>query len=123
MLSTDSLPEDLLNAQVARLAVFAAVAVALWSIGLVMNRIVTATIQLPPGHSPARAELIEAIGIVLSILLFAYARYSRQAPQTKTDVSLAVMVMFAFLIAMLNSWAGPPRIRVFDLSWITILVL
>jgi eukaryotic-like serine/threonine-protein kinase len=79
--------------------------------------------QMPPGHSPARAELIEAIGIILSILLFVYARYSRQAPQTKTDVSLAAMVLFAFLIAMLNSWAGPPRIRVFDLSWITILVL
>ena len=121
--SADGLPEDLLNGQVARLTVFAAVAVALWSIGLVMNRIVTVAIELPPGHSPARAELIEAIGIVLSILLFVYARYSRHAAQTKTDVSLVVMVLFAFLIAMLNSWVGPPRIRVFDLSWITILVL
>src|SRR5437762_2799580 len=120
--SACGLPDDLLNEQVARLAVFAAVGLALWTIGFVMDRIAGYTLPMP-GHSPAKAELIEGLGIALSILLFVYARYSRQAPQTKTDVSLVAMVLNAFLIAMLNSWATPPRVRVFDLSWIAILVV
>jgi serine/threonine protein kinase len=59
----------------------------------------------------------------LSVLLFLYARYSRQSPQQKTDVGLVTLVINAALIAMLNSWALPPAARLFNLSWIAVLVL
>src|SRR5436190_444976 len=120
---TGGLPDDILNEQVGRLGVFAAVAIALWTFGLVMQRVARLTALETPGHLPARAQLIEVFGIVLAIALFVYARYSRHAPQTKTDVGLVTMVLNAFLISMLNSWAMVPTARIFELSWITVLVL
>jgi len=120
---TGGLPDDILNEQVGRLGVFAAVAVALWTFGLVMERVARLTALTMPGHFPARAQLIEVFGIVLAIALLVYARYSRHAPQTKTDVGLVAMVLNAFLISMLNTWAMVPTARVFELSWITVLVL
>jgi hypothetical protein len=122
-LATGGLPEDMLNEQVARLAVFGAVSLALWTFGLVMEHVARLSLLAMPGHSSARAQLVEAFGIALSIVLLLYARYSRHDPQTKTDVGLVTMVVNAFLIAMLNTWAMPPTLRVLELSWITVLVL
>jgi eukaryotic-like serine/threonine-protein kinase len=122
VLRATGLPEDLLNEQVARLAVFAAVGFALWSFGYVMDRVAVFTLQMP-GHYPERGELIEAVGIALSLALFLYVRYSHHTPQVKSDVGLVSMILNAVLIALLNSWATRPSARVLELSWITILVL
>jgi tRNA A-37 threonylcarbamoyl transferase component Bud32 len=121
--TTGGLPDDMLNEQVGRLTVFAGVAIGLWTFGLLMEHVARFTMLTVPGHSPARAQLIEVVGIILSIALFLYARYSRHTPQTKTDVGLGTMVVNAFLISMLNSWAIIPTARVLELSWITVLVL
>jgi eukaryotic-like serine/threonine-protein kinase len=123
MLATGPLPEEMLNEQVGRLAVFAAVGFSLWTFGFVMEHVTAFAMLQLPGHSAARAKLIEGLGIGLSSLLFVYARYSKQSPGTKTDVGLAAMVINAALIAMLNSWATPPAARLMNLSWITVLVL
>ena len=123
MLATGGLPEEMLSEQVGRLAVFAAVGFSLWTFGFVMEHVVSFTMLQMPGHSPARAKFVEMVGIGLSILLFLYARYSPQSPERKTDVGLVAMVLNAALIALLNSWALPPAARLFNLSWITVLVL
>jgi serine/threonine-protein kinase len=124
MLATGGgLPEEMLNEQVARLALFAAVGFSLWTFGFVMEHVASFSMLQMPGHSPARAKLVEVLGIGLSILLFLYARYSKHSPQTKTDVGLVTMVINAALIALLNSWAVPPAARLMNLSWIAVLVL
>jgi serine/threonine-protein kinase len=121
---TSPLPDDLLREHAQRLTLFGAVGMGLWSFGLVMDRLVILSqAPLDATYDWGLATLIEILGIASSALLFLYARYSRHASQTKTDVGLACMILNAFFIAMLNSWVTPPVYTAFHLSWIAILIL
>jgi eukaryotic-like serine/threonine-protein kinase len=51
-------------------------------------------------------------------------RYSRHAPQTKTDVGLGYMIFSSFAVAALNTWSIQAlEASLGQLSWITIVIL
>jgi len=120
---TGRLPDDLLAEHVQRLALFGAVAAGLWAFSLFMHTVVT---PLTVGTRITRFEIgIEVMGIVTAAVMFLYVRYGRCALQTKTKIGLVFMMLNAFYIAMLNTWAVAPTVANLTgrLSWNTILIL
>ena len=77
--TTGGLPDELLDEQLRRLRLCAAVAMGLWTFGLVMDTFVR------PGTvgSPflASTAVIEGVAIVVSGLLFAYLRFTTHPPR------------------------------------------
>src|SRR5258706_10513377 len=120
---TGRLPDDLLSDHVERLALFCAIGAGLWAFSLVMHTVVH---PLTTGTRVPRVELwLEVLGIVFSLAGFLYVRYARHCFQTKTEIGLIFMVVNAFLIAMLNTWAVTPSVAQLTdrLSWNTIVIL
>jgi serine/threonine-protein kinase len=83
--------------------------------------------QLPGGvpYPVWKPNLIEGIGVAISILMFLYTRYSRHSALVKTEVGLVYLVLSSFGIAMLNTWVmtPPTTAEMMKLSWITIAIL
>ena len=119
------LPHDLITEQVQRLALFSLIGVALWTTGLVMDRVVALTVPTAYQLDAWKHRVLEVAGILVSAAMFVYVRYSRHSPETKTDVSLGYMVVNAAGIAAMNTWLSPPPLQaqVIQVSWIPILVL
>ena len=116
------LPDDLVSDQVQRLAVCAAVGAGLWTYGLLMDTVVSPLTVAKPVSSITTA--IEIIAIAVSAAMFLYAKYADQAPRTKADAGLPYLVLNAFGVALLNSWAHPPTIESLSrLSWNTVVIL
>jgi serine/threonine protein kinase len=120
-----ALPTDLLSEQVERLVLFSAVGAGLWTFGIVLDRLVIP--QLPGGvpYPVWKPNLIEGLGVAVSIAMFLYARYSRHSALVKTEVGLLYLVLSSFGIAMLNTWVmtPPTTAAMMKLSWITIAIL
>jgi serine/threonine protein kinase len=119
------LPDDLIDEQVQRLALFSLIAVVLWTIGLVMDQVISVTVPTAYHIDPWKPRLIGVFGIISSCLMFAYIRFVRHSAQTKVDVGLAYMIVNAAGIAALNTWAAPPprAAQMIQVSWIAILLL
>jgi serine/threonine-protein kinase len=116
------LPETLLSEQVQRLTVCAAVGAGLWTYGLGMDTFVR-PLALGTPTAPVIAA-IEVVAIAMSLVLFGYVRYSRHAPQTKTDIGLAYIVVNAIAVSLLNTTARTPTVETMgQLSWNTIVIL
>jgi serine/threonine-protein kinase len=116
------LPDELLNEQVRRLRLCAAVATGLWAFGLVMDAFVR------PGTvgSPFLVStlVIEAVAIAGSGLLFAYLRFTTHAPRIQAHAGLVFMVLNAMGVGLLNTWARPLTDDALnELSWNTIVIL
>ena len=121
-LTTGGLPEELLDEQVRRLRLCAAVAMGLWTFGLVMDTFVRpGTVGTPLFVSTV---VIEAVAIVVSGLLFAYLRFTTHAPRIQAHAGLAFMVLNAMGVGLLNTWARPLTDDALnELSWNTIVIL
>jgi serine/threonine-protein kinase len=116
------LPEELLSEQVQRLAVFAAVVGAVWTVGLFMDFAVLPAATGQPQNW--RSLALEFMGAFTAALMCLYASTSPASPQHKMDVGLGFMLLNAFGVAMLNTWAAtmvPDPSR--HLSWLTVLIL
>jgi serine/threonine-protein kinase len=121
-IASGRLPETLLSEQVQRLAVCAAVGAGLWIYGLAMDTLVRPMTFGTP--TPAAIVVIEVVAIAISILMFAYVRYSGQASQAKTDIGLAYFVVNAIAVSLLNTAARTPTVETMgQLSWNTIVIL
>lgn len=120
---TTHLPDELVTEQVERLALFAAIIGGLWALGLFVD-VVLAPLAWGTAVS-VRAVLLEIGGIASAALMFWYARLcSAHSPQTKTDVSLAYLVVNGIGVAILNTWIVPPSVDpAIHLSWVTIGIL
>jgi serine/threonine-protein kinase len=118
----EGLPDDLVCEQLDRLALFTLIAVGLWTTALVMDQIIVAAV---PTAYPFRHRVLEIFGVTLSALMFVYVRYSPHASHTKTQVSLAYMLLNAGAIAAINTWVSPPPLtaQVVQVSWISVLLL
>jgi serine/threonine-protein kinase len=106
---------------VQRLNLFCAILGGLWTLGLSMR-----TVILPltvGGDVSARGVTIELFGIAAAAAGIAQARYMKQAPETRLATGLWFVMVNAFLVAMLNSWAAPSPDAVRRLSWNAILIL
>src|SRR5687768_2387858 len=120
--ATGRVTTDLLSEQVQRLTLLSAIGIGLWAFGLSLD-----TVFLPYRDAPTttwRGPLIETLGIVVSTIMFLYLRFTNHAAQAKTLAGLGYLLLNAFMIAMLNSWATiPSQHTMSHLSWITILIL
>src|SRR5687767_14835207 len=103
--TTGGLPDELLDEQVRRLRLCAAVAMGLWTFGLVMDAFVRpGTVGSPLFMSTV---VIEAVAIVVSGLLFGYLRFTTHAPRIQAHAGLVFMVLNAMGVGLLNTWARP----------------
>ena len=120
--TTGRLPDDMLDEQVQRLAVFSAVAAGLWGLTVVVHAFVTP--RTVGTLVPARGIAIELLGVVISIAVFLYVRYAPHTCQTKTDAGLWFMILNTILNAMLTTWVTAPTVATMGrLSWTTIIIL
>ncbi|MFN7916278.1 MAG: serine/threonine-protein kinase [Vicinamibacterales bacterium] len=119
---TGALPASLLDEQVRRLAICAAVGAGLWAFGLVMDGFARPfTLGTP---LPVTQITIEALSIALSAVMLAYVRLSRHAASTKVDVALGYYILNAVAVAMLNNWMRAPVVAMSSLlSWNTVVIL
>ena len=119
---TGSLPDELVDEQIQRFGIFAAVGAGLWTFGLVMH-----TLVLPRtlGTVPMRSSVgIATLGLLISVSAFLHVRYAGHCAKTKSDASLGYMLLNAVAIAALNTQMVPhisPTME--QLSWNTILIL
>jgi serine/threonine-protein kinase len=120
--TTGGLPEELLQEQVRRLQLCAAVAIGLWAFGFVMDGYVRPrTVGSPFLGSTL---VIEGIAVAVSGLLFAYLRVTTHPPRIQAHAGLAFMVLNAMGVGLLNTWARPLTDDALnELSWNTIVIL
>jgi serine/threonine-protein kinase len=120
--TTGRLPDDMMDEQVQRLAVFSAVAAGLWALTVVVHAFVTP--RTVGTVVPARGIAIEVLGVVISIAVFLYVRYAPHTCQKKTDAGLSFMILNTILNAMLTTWVTAPTVETMGrLSWTTIIIL
>jgi hypothetical protein len=115
------LPDDLLQENVQRLALFCAVGTGTWSVGLVMENVMR-PVSVPTAF-PWPGSLIASIMIVTLAVSFAYVR-SRPAHDRARALALGLwlLILNALAIALLNEWVPTfPDTRY--LSWNCILIL
>jgi len=121
-ITTGGLPDDLLGEHVRRLRLCAAVAMGLWAFGLVMDGLVRPRIVGAPIFSSTL--VIEAVAILVSVVLFAYLRFTSHPPRVQAHAGLVYMVLNAMGVGLLNTWARPLDAATLNqLSWNTIVIL
>ena len=120
--TTTGLPDDLLTEQMRRLRLCAAVAMGLWTFGLVMDALVRpGTVGAPFFVSTL---VIEGAAIAASALLFAYLRFTTHPARLQAYSGLVFMVLNAMGVGLLNTWARPLTDDALnELSWNTIVIL
>jgi serine/threonine-protein kinase len=120
--TTTGLPEDLLDEQMRRLRLCAAVAMGLWAFGFVMDGWVRpGTVGSPFFVSTL---VIEGAAVVVSALLFVYLKSSLHPARYQVYCGLAFMVLNAMGVGLLNTWARPLTDDALnELSWNTIVIL
>jgi eukaryotic-like serine/threonine-protein kinase len=120
--TTTGLPDDLLDEQVRRLRLCAAVAIGLWGFGFVMDGWVRpGTVGSPFLMS---SLVIEGVAVAASGLLFAYLRFTSHPPRLQAHAGLVFMVLNAMGVGLLNTWARPLTDDALnELSWNTIVIL
>jgi len=121
-LTTGGVPDELLDEQVRRLRLCAAVAMGLWTFGLVMDGLVRPrTVGSPLFVSTV---VIEGLAIAGSGLLFAYLRFTTHTPRVQAHAGLVFMVLNAMAVGLLNTWARPLTDDALnELSWNAIVIL
>jgi serine/threonine-protein kinase len=119
------LPQDLVNDQLGRLALFCLIAMALWTTGLLVDQLVKLTMPGVYQYTGWKLRVLEAVGIIVSGLMYVYVRYARHTQETKTNFSLLYLVLNAAAIAALNTWIAPPPLKaeMVQVSWTVILLL
>jgi serine/threonine protein kinase len=121
--STSRLPDELAAEQLQRLALFGAIVGGLWTLGLFID------IVMSPLAWNTRVSVdnvtLELAGMGASAWMYWYTKYcTRHPPQTKTEVSLAFLVLNGIFVAILNTWLVPPvMVPTVHLSWITVGIL
>ena len=120
---TTRLPDELLEEQVYRLAVLTAVIAGLWTLGLFVD-IVLAPFVWGVTEVSKQGIAVEITGLVMSLFMYGYVRFSGDSPQRKTDAGLAFLVWNAMGVAVLNTWVAPPSdAQVTHLSWAAVGIL
>ena len=120
---TGRMPDDLLSEQIERLAVFSAVAAALWGFALMMDIVVLPAAN-PTGAWNWRTIPVEAAAVLVSSGLVLLIKTTNVSLPAKRDGGLVFMLMNAVGIAALNAWGSElPRPGEIRVSWIAVLIL
>ena len=83
---TGRLPDDMMDVQVQRLAVFTAMGAGLWALTVVIHSFVAP--RTVGTVIPRLAIAIEAVGFVASVAVFLYVRYAPDTCHKKSDAGL-----------------------------------
>ena len=120
--STTRLPDELLEEQTHRLALFCAVIAGLWTMGLCIDLFLAPLVW---GARVSREGMaVELTGIAVAAFMYGYIRFSGDPPQRKSDAGLAFLVWNAMGVGVLNTWIAPPTgAYTIHLSWITVGIL
>lgn len=119
---TGRLPDEMLSEQIKRLALFALVGAGLWSFGLFINTFLT-PLTASAGASRMAAP-VHIAGILASLLMCAYAKYSSHAPGTKINVGLGYMVACTAGAGFFSTWIySPGAVSTSQISWNTLIIL
>ena len=120
--TTQGLPDELLGEQLRRLRLCAAVAMGLWTFGLVMDTFVRP--ETVGSQFFISTTVIEGLAIAVSGGLFAYLRFTSHPPRIQAHAGLVFMVLNALGVGLLNTWARPLTDDALnELSWNTIVIL
>jgi len=120
--TTQGLPDELLGEQLRRLRLCAAVAMGLWTFGLVMDTFVRP--ETVGSQFFISTTVIEGLAIAVSGGLFAYLRFTSHPPRIQAHAGLVFMVLNAMGVGLLNTWARPLTDDALnELSWNTIVIL
>src|SRR5258705_4477542 len=122
--TTTRLPDELVDEQVHRLALFSTIVSGLWALGLVIDTLLI-PFTAPDGHIGMRAVALEVSGMSLGAVMFWYLRYVDHAARRKLDVGLGYMILNAIGIALLNTLVFPPPVgqQLLHVSWAAVLIL
>ena len=103
-LGTRGLPDAVLSEHVRRLAVCAAVGAGLWAYGLVMDSMIR---PLSVGTAVSYSSIVvEILAIIVSVIMFVYARYAPHTADRKADAGLFYFVLNAVGVAVINTQTG-----------------
>jgi serine/threonine protein kinase len=118
---TGRLPDDLLEEQTRRLVLVIAVGSGLWAFGTLMDTvIIPLTMHVTP---PPSALVIELISLAASAAILAYVKWGSCELHSTPVIGIVYMIVNAFGVAMLNTWArSPTEDSLGRLSWITIVI-
>ncbi len=120
---TGRMPDELLPEQIARLAVFSAVAGSLWTVALLIDIFVLPVANGTGAWNWRTIPVEFAAGLVSLVLGYVFKRTSLE-PGLKINLGLAFMLLNAIGIASLNAWGSkPPQAGEIHVSWIAVLIL
>jgi eukaryotic-like serine/threonine-protein kinase len=122
---TTPIPGDLLTDTARRLRIACVVWAVLWTIGILVNHLVVPRLGLAPGQVvdwPRVADVLAAVCILASILVYRFAPIACQRAETLVDLGIVYEVVLAFSIGVINQW-NPQVLLAGRLSWICVLVL
>jgi eukaryotic-like serine/threonine-protein kinase len=111
-----ALPADFLREASARLGIMSLIAAGLWVVGTILGRLATPSMQVGGSNrlGLTMGDAIAAIGVLASLLLFAYTRKANRDPQRILNLGLVYMIFIALAVGV-TSHAAPSR-RVLDVS-------
>lgn len=117
------MPDELLSEQVQRLAVFSAVAGAIWAFALFVDVVVLPAAD-GTGLRNWRTIPVEIAAIIVSASLWAVFRRAPLSLTAKQHAGLGFMLLNAAGIAALNVWGSThPQAGEIHVSWIAVLIL
>ncbi|HKT81291.1 MAG TPA: serine/threonine-protein kinase [Vicinamibacterales bacterium] len=120
--TTTRMPDALVDDQVRRLFLFTVIGGGLWTVGLVMDTLLSPLIVGMPLRRNAIA--IEAAAIVLSAAMGGFVKYGAAGAHVKAEIGLWYMLVNAAGIAALNTWVMTPQpAAITNLSWIVVIIL
>jgi serine/threonine-protein kinase len=116
------LPTDVVTDQVQRLRLFALIAGGMWLIGLLLDVFVYPGV-LAVGGTRATI-LVNLSGIATALAVYLYARFAPRSAQNRADAGLWLMVLNAFEVTLLETWArGRIDLKPGQVSWIVVVIL
>jgi serine/threonine-protein kinase len=117
-----SLPDDVVADQIRRLKLFCLVAAGMWAVGSLMDSVVLPRVF--GAVTPTAVTVVEMSAILVAAATFLYVHYAPHSAQTKTDAGLWLMVLNAFFVAMIETFArGDTHLMVGNVSWIAVVIL
>jgi len=121
------IPEDLLRDASRRLGIMSLLAAGLWIVGSVLGHFAVRSMLQgdPVWYRLDGGDAIAAACVVVSLLLFAYARRGERNPRHILDLGLAYMVFTAGALGLVFHWhAMLPIYRIApEISWLGAVVL
>ena len=124
---TRGLPEDLLRQASKRLGVLCLLAAGIWVVGTILYHYVDRVLSQGDldwlGFQPTDA--LVALGIAMSLALFAYTRRSQRHPTFILDLGLIYLIATSFLVGVILHWDAPSEHRSMapTISWLGVMVL